>query len=425
MRPVRLVAAVLVAALAAAVTAGCSSAAPPSPVQSPAALPPGAEADGARLLVTLYPGPAQRWQRTLADLRANYELQPLALWPMESLGVPCAMLEVPAGRDAASLAATVAADPRVESAQPVLRFRVVASPAPSTGEARRDDPYARLQHATRELRLASAHRRATGRGVKVALVDTGVDFRHPDLAGRIVAARDFVTRGGGGDGTFTADVHGTGVAGVIAASAGNGVGIVGVAPEAEVLAVKACWPEGDGPTEAACDSYTLAQGLDFAIAQGAQVINLSLTGPRDPLLARLVAAALERDIAVVAARADLDDPGFPASEAGVLAVGEKPVDSLPRDLGPTSPLTAPGVDVLTTVPGEGYDFLSGSSMAAAHATGVAALLLEHRPDLSPADLEATLARTARPSNPHGARVVDACAALAELLDAPAHELCDD
>jgi subtilisin family serine protease len=209
---------------------------------------------------------------------------------------------------------------------------------------------------------------------------------------------------------------------VIAASADNGVGIIGVAPEAEILAVKACWTTARDRSLASCDSYTLAQGLDFAIEQGARVINLSLTGPRDPLLARLVAAALGRGIPVIAA-AGGSNPGFPASEDGVLAVGTAPTDSLPGAPGPA--LTAPGVDILTTVPREGYDFLSGSSLAAAHVSGVAALLLEREPELQPAALASLLERTAQPSNPHGAQVVDACAALAELLGEPVGTLCAD
>ncbi|HEX6199966.1 MAG TPA: S8 family serine peptidase, partial [Thermoanaerobaculia bacterium] len=368
---------------------------------------------GARVMVTLFDGPPQRWQRTLADLQGMYDLQPVSLWPIESLGLPCVLLEVSDGDDPAAVAERLASDPRVESAQPVYRFEVLAEAY--------DDPYAQLQHAARDLRVSAAHRRATGKGVRVAVVDTGVDFSHPDLVERVVGVRDFVSRESRGTGAFTADVHGTGVAGVIAASANNGVGIVGVAPEAEVLAVKACWPSPEDARKASCDSYTLAQGLDFSIDQGARVINLSLTGPRDPILARLITAALGRGISVVAATARPGAPGFPASEEGVLAIGTAPTDSLPGLEG--SPLTAPGVDILTTVPREGYDFLSGSSLAAAHVTGVVALLLELAPGLQPAAVADLLARTAHPSNPHGAVVVDACAALAEAVGEPADELC--
>lgn len=374
---------------------------------------------GARVLVTLFDGPPQRWQRTLGDLQARYDLRPVALWPMKSLGIPCVLLEAPQGRDPAALAERLAADPRVESAQPVFRFDVLAR---TDGEADGyNDPYAQLQHAAQDLRVSAAHRRATGRGVRVAVVDTGVDFSHPDLVDRVVAVRDFVSRGSQGDSTFTADVHGTGIAGVIAASANNGVGIVGIAPQAEILAAKACWPTSEDPGKATCDSYTLAQALDFAIDQGSRVINLSLTGPRDPLLVRLVAAAVERGITVVAAAASPRNPGFPASEEGVLAIGTVPTDSLPGLQG--TPLTAPGVDILTTVPGEGYDFLSGSSLAAAHVSGVVALLLERSPELTPAATADLLTRTSHPSNPHGAIVVDACAALAEVVGEPVEELC--
>lgn len=392
----------------------CSSTTATSP---PVPIPdvPAADLAGSRMMVTLFDGPPQRWQRTLGDLQGMYDLRPVSLWPIESLGIPCVLLEVPHGQDPIRLAERLASDPRVESAQPVFRFEVLADAY--------DDPYAQLQHAARDLRVTAAHRRATGRGVRVAVVDTGVDFSHPELVERVVGVRDFVSRESRGTGAFTGDIHGTGIAGVIAASANNGVGIVGVAPDAEILAVKACWPSSEDVRKASCDSYTLAQGLDFAIDQGARVINLSLAGPRDPLLARLVGAALDRGVSVVAATASPGAPGFPASEEGVLAIGSLPTDALPGL--ESAPLTAPGVDILTTVPREGYDFLSGSSLAAAHVSGVVALLLEGSPDLEPARIADLLTRTARPSNPHGATVVDACAALAAALDESADELCAD
>ena len=135
--------------------------------------------------------------------------------------------------------------------------------------------------------------------MRVAVVDTGVDFDHPDLRGRVVKAQNFVDRVG--DRNFTTDVHGTAVAGLIAATAGNGVGIVGVAPEAEIYALKACWQQPPGAREAVCNSYTLAKAVDFAIGQGVQVLNFSLAGPPDPLLGRLIGQALARGIVVVAA----------------------------------------------------------------------------------------------------------------------------
>lgn len=408
------------ASLAVVLVAGGCSSHPGAVTAPPAATPPepASALAGSQIMITLYPGSPQRWQRVLSDLMGRFSVQPQALWSIESLGVPCAVLGVPQGRDPAELAARIAADPMVESAQPVYRFQVLAgTPDPPPPSTRRGDPYAQLQHAARELGLPVAHRWATGRGVKVAVVDTGVDFSHPDLVDRIAGARDFVSRtadesGGRVGQGFSSDVHGTAVAGVIAASEDNGVGIMGVAPEAEVLALKACWPAKSGAVEATCDSYTLAESLDFAITQGAQVINLSLTGPKDPLLGRLIEAALKRDIPVVAASARPGEPGFPASAAGVLAVGSAPVDSLPG--APHPPLAAPGVDILTTVPKDAYDFLSGSSLAAAQVTGVVALLLQRHPGLAPDRIRQLLTDTSRPSRSDGPAIVDACAALAEL-----------
>lgn len=405
--------AVAACACAALLLGGCASAGGPAPELTPQAT---TSSAGGSLLVTLFPGPPQRWNRTLAELHSNYGVRPVALWSMESLGVPCVLMAIPPDREALELSRLLDADPRVESAQPVYRFRSLAF----------DDPYAQLQHATKELRLPAAHQWATGKGVKVAVVDTGVDFSHPDLVDRVVGARDFVNRVERVETPFSADLHGTGVAGVIAASAGNDEGIVGVAPEAELLAVRSCWPAAPDRVDATCDSYTLAQGLDFAIDQGARIINLSLAGPRDPLLARLLEAAIDRGTAVVAAAEGSDPESFPASEAGVVAVGTRPTDEVPGAGEEAAPvLTAPGVDILTTVPREGYDFLTGSSLAAAHVSGVAALLLERRPDLTPGELASVLERTARPSNPHGAVIVDACAALAELVDDPGGAACDD
>ncbi|HWM36024.1 MAG TPA: S8 family serine peptidase, partial [Streptomyces sp.] len=159
-----------------------------------------------------------------------------------------------------------------------------------------------------------------------------------------------------------------------------------------------------------CTSFSLARALDHAITAGSDVLNLSLGGPSDPLIARLLAKAIEQDIVVVAARGD-GKPGaaFPASLPGVIAVG-----SVPAGIGR---LIAPGHDVLTLVPPDGYDYLSGSSIAAAHVTGIVALLLERAPSLQASDVERLLVRTSRPVEREvtgSPRVVSACDALAEL-----------
>ncbi len=259
---------------------------------------------------------------------------------------------------------------------------------------------------------------ATGRGVRVAVVDTGVDVGHPDLKNRIANASNFVDRG---EQTFTSDIHGTAVAGVIAADGESEGRIASAAPEAEIFALKACWPQPAGSRQAVCNSYTLARAINFAIAEHAQILNFSLAGPADPLLARLVRAALARGITVVAAEAPAATASFPASLDGVIAVVASDLDGGLRAPVPAgSRLAAPGVDILTTVPHGSYDFFSGSSLAAAEVSGIAALLLERNPKLTPAQVREALFKSAKPiklqpGDPDpDVSLVDACAAVAQI-----------
>ncbi len=302
-------------------------------------------------MITYPPGPPPVWARTSAELAEIYRLRVVWAWTMASLGEQCVVFEVPPGRSVEDLVRRLAADRRVGSAQAIATFETLAQGGPG-GPGGRTDPYAHLQHSAQALRLDQAHRLATGKGVRIALVDTGVDFDHPDLRDRVVGAKSFVDRG---EQSFTTDFHGTAVAGVIAATANNDVGIAGVAPGAKLYALKACWQQPPAAREAVCNSYTLAKAVDFAIVQGAQVLNFSLGGPPDPLIGRLIGHALSKGIVVVAADGG-PSRDFPASYQGVIGIR----GSDDRKAGPAAPaaasgalppkLTAPAVDILTTVP---------------------------------------------------------------------------
>jgi subtilisin family serine protease len=212
------------------------------------------------------------------------------------------------------------------------------------------------------------------------VVDSGIDANHRDLSGVVRAQKSFT------DGAPAP--HGTEVAGIIAARQHNGAGIMGVAPAAELVDLRAC-SAGAGPDAPAdCDSYTLAQALDFAVGSGVDVINLSLAGPDDPLLARLLGQAEARGISVVAAAPPAGDERdrFPASVVTVIAVAES---EQPAQW-PASALRAPGVDVLTTFPGDRYDYGSGSSLASAHVSGVVALMRSLDRHLTPQQVRALL-----------------------------------
>ena len=295
---------------------------------------------------------------------------------LKSLAVACAVFGVPPGRDRAELVARLAADPRVEQAQPMFLHRVAGMPP--------KDPYFDLQTRTRPGGVIPLLRRGTGRGVRIAIIDTGVDLNHPDLLGQIGDVRNFV---GGKTAAVPAEFHGTAVTGLIAAHAGNGIGIHGLAPDASIYALRACWEPSYGL--GLCSSYTLAQALDYAIEVRARIINLSVAGPDDPLLARLVERAVELGAIVFGAIGEEPGQDFPASIAAVIAV-EQAYRGDVHVAG--ARLTVPGLQLLTTVPGGRYDFVSGPSFATAHASGVAAVMLQVQPHLTAGELTDWLRR---------------------------------
>lgn len=358
-----------------------------------------------QLIVALAEKERPQWPAIAQDLQTRYRLRPVGEFPLTSIGVQCLVFQAPADQALESVITQLRADPRVELAQANQVFEGL--------RALSDDPYAELVYGVRLMGADRAQRVSTGRGVAVAVIDTGADTEHPDLRGRGIQTANFVE---GGEQSFSFDRHGTAVAGVIGARA-DGVGLEGVAPDTLLSVIKACWYSDPARAKALCSSWTLAKAVDFAINNGVKVINLSLSGRPDPLLARLVAAAHRRGIVLVAAAAeDRDDPGFPAALDAVIPVISCDVNGTvlsPRWRSTPFVAVAPGQDIVAPVPHGRYTLLSGSSLAAAHVTGVVALLLQRQPDLSPDRVKTVLQTSARPVS--AARpdlgVVDACAAL--------------
>ncbi|HET7809148.1 MAG TPA: S8 family serine peptidase [Steroidobacteraceae bacterium] len=298
---------------------------------------------------------------TIRELARAYSLTLVSEWPIEQLQMHCVLFRIPPGTTREAVIEKLHADKRVLIVQPLNEFES------ATGSPAFDDPYARLQANVRALDVAEAHHISRGTGVRVAIIDTGVDTSHPDLAGRTQLTRNYIDDDTEG---FRNDRHGTQVAGLIAASANNGIGIVGVAPDVKLLAYKACWQPS--PSAAGrCNSFTLAQALADALTARAQVINLSLVGPGDPLLEALVAKAVDAGVIVVGAVSADPRLGFPAKLPHVLPVAEAETSSAAD----TGILRAPARDILTLVPNGHYDFASGSSLATAQVSGVVALLL--------------------------------------------------
>jgi hypothetical protein len=331
-------------------------------------------------------------------------------WPIRMLGVHCVVFEISDGRPMGKILAELRADKRVESAQRLNQF----STASRSSSPLDQDPYREWQYSLSALNVAPLHAHSQGQGVRVAVIDTGVDDRHPDIADTVVEQQDFVGHGGEHQ---RQEIHGTAVAGVIGAITGNRIGIAGISPGARIYALRACWPPRSGDALGICNSFTLAQALGAAADVRAQVVNLSLSGPADPLLERMLAVLLEQGAVVVMAA-----PGEGRDRLGIKVPGVIHVrDAFASRLSDLATLPAPGTDVLTLHPGGQWRFHTGSSLAAAQISGIAALILSLDPELTPQQLAGALQESSLQIRSIGkspglrsVHCVDACAAAAML-----------
>jgi subtilisin family serine protease len=334
----------------------------------------------------------------------------------------------------------------------------LSSAVPATASAT-NDTYWNLQWGPAQIRAPQAWQTSTGAGATIAVVDSGVDLAHPDLAGKIVGGATFfgcpTQPNGCGNGDWksgggVAEPHGTHVAGIAAALTNNGVGIAGVAPDAKLLAVKALDANGGSFEE-------IAAGVRWAADHGADVINLSLgavpgaqalviTGQVTDVQ-NAISYARSKGVVVVAAAGNesaplCDTPGFDTGALCVVATDSRELKAAYSNLGVKLPtdvvaapggaaLTACGDDIVSTVPPDappgsceqsegtpGYDFYAGTSMATPHVAGVAALLASQgRTD---DNIVSVLERTARTpvtgtrgtyTPAYGYGIVDAAAAV--------------
>ncbi len=323
----------------------------------------------------------------------RYHLQRLDGWPIAEVGMYCEVMAIKSNENIAAVLKRLNADVDVVLAQPMNTFKTMAS-----SDSFYNDPYYATQFGDIHNNLEVVHRRFRGAGIEIAVVDTGADLSHEDLKNQVSLARNFVDDDAA---SFIADKHGTAVAGIIGAEANNSVGVVGIAPLVKLQILKACW-QTDAGQSASCNSFTLAKALSFALKSSPDIVNISLSGPDDPLVKLIIEKLIGEDIIVIAAENSDAGLNFPANMQNVVAVTslEKNTSAL-HSLGHNSPaaqLAAPGKERLTTVPANHYDFYSGSSMAAAYVSGVAALLKEAEPNASATEIKKILLGQSPDSN---------------------------
>ncbi len=301
------------------------------------------------------------------------------------------------GRSVAQMVAALEADPNVEQAQPNYIYELAETA--TTGMTN-------LQYAHKQLRVADAHKLVTGANVVVAVIDSRVDTTHPALATAIRASYSSVdTPSDGPDG------HGTAMAGAIAA---QGL-LMGIAPDADLLVAECFSRDEQGRMNGV--SYNILKSVDWAYGQSAAIQNLSFAGPRDPMLSRLMRAATDKGVVFFAAAGNAGPksaplyPGADPSAIAVTAVDKAEAVFARANRGGHIAVAAPGVDVVVLAPGNSAGFTTGTSVATAHVSGLAALAIEQAGKLDVKQFRALLKASARklkaPRDAVGAGVADA------------------
>jgi Subtilase family/Fervidolysin N-terminal prodomain len=332
--------------------------------------------------------PSSLSRRAVDDLASRHRLAHVESQDIGLLGTTFHRWRIADHRSVSDVIRALETEGGVSRAQPNYRYTLQQSRSAAATEM---EP---LQYALAKLRLPQAHRVSTGDKVLIAVIDTSIDAAHPEIAGMVA---------GSFNATNAADLphpHGTAIAGVMVANAR----LKGVAPAARILAIHAFDASGttlDGTT------LTILRGIDWAVARGARVINMSFAGPNDPGLARSLAAARQKGVVLVAAAGNagpISAPLFPAADPNVIAVTATNAHDklLPgANRGHHIAVAAPGVDILGPAPGESYQLSTGTSVAAAHVSGVVALLLARKPDLTPEAVRRILLSSATDLGPKG------------------------
>lgn len=332
-------------------------------------------------------------QQVIAALARRYGLAPVESQNFSLLNATVYRWRITNGRSVRAVTVGLAADRGIAWAQPNYLYFLLENAAQNSAVNKQEEADA-SQYAIAKLHLSEAHDLAKGDNVTVAVIDSGVDLSHPELQG--IVAEQFDALGS----TVAADRHGTAIAGIIAAHGR----LVGAAPAVHILAARAFTVSSSGTSGT---SFNIIKGLDWAMSRGGRVINMSFAGPADPLMQRATASARQSGAIMIAAVGNAgpqSPPLYPAADPSVIAVtatdAEDHLFSM-ANRGDYVAAAAPGVDILIAAPGDSYEISSGTSYAAAFASGVTALILERRPTLQPDAIKRILMTTAHSLDPKG------------------------
>jgi subtilisin family serine protease len=306
------------------------------------------------------------------------------------LGSTVVRLHIDNGRSPAQIIRALAAVQLIAVAQPQYVYTLdQQSGGPAAPVSRSDgQPGDSAQYILQKLSITDVHRTAKGANVPIAVIDSEIDATHPDLEGAVMQRYDAV---GVQDKPHP---HGTGMAGAIGARQR----LLGTAPAARLLAVHAF---STSAATAESTTFNILKGINWAVNQGARVINMSFAGPKDRSLERALKAAYDKNIVLIAAAGNAgpkSPPLFPGADPNVVAVTATDVEDrlfTGANRGKYVSVAAPGVDILVPAPENRYQLTTGTSVAAAEVSGIVALLLERNPKLTPADIRRILTASAK------------------------------
>ncbi len=351
-------------------------------------------------------GPAQ----TVEAIAQKHRLTLISSRPIGLIGTTLQRYRITDRRAVPDVIRDLETEQQITSVQPNYIFKLESADANarSLGAA---------QYAIDKLHLTEAQAVTQGDGTLVAVIDSGIDESHPEIAGSVVDRFDVL------GGEPMANTHGTAIAGIIAAHGA----LLGVAPHANLLSVRAFAGSGARPGADGTSAH-IVEALNWAYEHKARIVNMSFAGAYDPLLARAIGTAYQKGLILVAAAGNegpTAEAAYPASDANVIAVTATDRDDKlysAANHGAYICVAAPGTDIIVAAPPNAYQFSSGTSLAAAHISGLIALLLSEKPDLSAAMVRKVLTETTRnlgapgPNEEFGAGLSDAARAVTVVKD---------